>query len=73
MKLGGRKRRLAVPQIPLIPADGTAIELGPGGPVWTVRGGKRSPAPADQVVPAQMLWPGAETQIPQAAVRPPRI
>jgi microsomal dipeptidase-like Zn-dependent dipeptidase len=56
----------AVDQIPLIPADGTAIELGPGGPVWMVRGGQRSLVAAGDLVPARRLWLGAEVQIPAA-------
>jgi microsomal dipeptidase-like Zn-dependent dipeptidase len=65
----------AVDQIPLIPTDGTAIELGSGGQVWIVRHGQRFPPPPGEPVPTRMLWPGAEKQIPQGAfnVGPPRI
>jgi microsomal dipeptidase-like Zn-dependent dipeptidase len=61
----------AVDQIPMVPADGSAFQLGAGGPIWVVRGGKRSPAPAGQLVVAFELWPGALDSIPQQPIKKP--
>ena len=58
----------ALDSISLIPRDGSTFQLGPGGEIWTIKGGQRTLVPQGQLAVTRMLWPGALNQVPAAPV-----